>query len=390
MGLLLFVDYVNSGKDITTAVSLFEALQACLSVNSLAFCIDIDKPKRRAIESVGKDGKFAGSQLARHIVYPQLNEDFDAYIELHRYGAVKEAGVSRLKKDFIESVVPFELRHPPQGQETLTCVKLRRDATAPKVVLSKKWLSQREKADLNGSTAAAGAGVVAGGEEEDDAAVVVMMREPVTIPKVGVFGKCDGCGEYVNVSYAGRHKCDKTVLSVSFSAVNQAKRHAIQQFVHEPRIVRDVHVCDEPQGAFVVNCVSAGFASRPPRDNSRFDPAVRKFLRELYDRGADGDDSYKVSADEALFLLHESGNPRFNADQLAKPTDKNIKSLFSRWTQDRKKLQVARNSVSSSQAAQLQQPVSQPNSTVPLSSFSVVPTGMVTTPTVPQPQPPSM
>ena len=167
-------------------------------------------------------------------------------------------------------------------------------------------------------------------------AFLCVQSHGISVPGVGFFTYCPVCGELVSSWGARRHECSTVTVS-SLSCVEQAKRIVVQQApVIVPVSTPTVADLEGLHDRSVV-ALPCGWACRKAKDTSRFDPAVKTFLKALYDEGSDPVAPRKWSPYDALDALTTSSDPVFTEEQLAKPNEDNIKSLFATWTRDKKK-----------------------------------------------------
>jgi hypothetical protein len=145
---------------------------------------------------------------------------------------------------------------------------------------------------------------------------------------LGTFVRCIGCGRVVNAAFLCRHTCIKPKSRLSSMSLRNI---AVRKAVKDLPVMFHSHIPSKASTPFRV-VLPQGWAQRPPRDNSKFDPDVKFMLLKMFNEGQQPDSRTKVSAPVALSRLRECGE--FTREQLEKPTVNNIKSLFSRWARD--------------------------------------------------------
>jgi len=324
---------------------LIAALQADPPINTLVAGVTFDRPKLKALGRV--EAKIDGISLARCVVFPEVHEAFDSYIELRRHSVVKETPAScRLDRDFIHSVVPVELRSKPTGGTwCLTCAEVVHGMRRPRLVaVSKAWMPKYKCDPGLAAVEGGGAEGEEGGGAEDavdeDGAIAPFSNFVLSLPVAGSFLYCPTCSELVHARFVTRHHC-KDSKHRSMSAVNQALRLTLLEAPVTAPALKPTAVTTAGAVVGAVSIFCRGWARRRDRDTSRFDPDVLVFLRRLFDEGNEEDAATKWNPYEALGALNDSIAPKFSLDQLAKPTEDNIKSLFSKWTAEEKKKRTA-------------------------------------------------
>ncbi|MDR3426907.1 hypothetical protein [Silvimonas sp.] len=351
--LSVFAEYVHRGNDILTPDQLITALKDKPPINTMVAGVVVNAERLKRLEAVELKEKVVGLALARCVMYPPAPEDFNAYVEVRRYGVVSEAPSSRrLSREVLEAAIPAELRTKPAGFWCLSGCVLKHAMLEPtKLALSRSW-EPKYKTEVVEETRDG----APDGDAGDDQLDVVVTDEVIIIPKVGTFYRCRTCCELVSAWGLRRHQCKGEPSSVisGMSALNQAKRLVLTDKPTDAPPTR-LRLLD----ADMVVCppLPRGFARRPKKDSSRFDPAVRAFIKRLFDEGNAPGAMKKWNEVEALDLLRTSTNPKFTAAQLEKPTAQNIKSLFARFSSE---LKEARKPILQAAVSNTREPVVPP------------------------------
>lgn len=346
-------EYVHRGNDILTPDQLITALKDKPPINTMVAGVVVNAERLKRLEAVELKEKVVGLALARCVMYPPAPEDFNAYVEVRRYGVVSEAPSSRrLSREVLEAAIPAELRTKPAGFWCLSGCVLKHAMLEPtKLALSRSW-EPKYKTEVVEETRDG----APDGDAGDDQLDVVVTDEVIIIPKVGTFYRCRTCCELVSAWGLRRHQCKGEPSSVisGMSALNQAKRLVLTDKPTDAPPTR-LRLLD----ADMVVCppLPRGFARRPKKDSSRFDPAVRAFIKRLFDEGNAPGAMKKWNEVEALDLLRTSTNPKFTAAQLEKPTAQNIKSLFARFSSE---LKEARKPILQAAVSNTREPVVPP------------------------------